>query len=831
MSVPVIQDALPGEDLLGIEPELLQQVDPGWLRRLNLYPGRTLTAPALQSEQLYRAGRLAILGQCVTQGVVKGLEVSADLTKSDPLLQVAPGYGISAAGEDVALLSTLSTNLSSLQVIDPGTGSVIAPFPQYIQDKSNNNFAGVLLLQPITGQVSGQVVDTGTGPIVVSGNLNASCDQDPEEYAFEDWQLIDGVRLVMVAWPSTSASLMLPSVNPAQTWRNRLAYTIFNAEMMLAPDDRLPWDMLGVPVALVGFDSSWNAQFVDRAAVVRSGGLARKRYALPGLSGGGAPFLVQPALAQARVLQLSEQLSALFGAPPPHITNFCQSFAFLPPCGVLPASALDFVKHIAPLFPTYWTLDVGPVHQEEIETALLSSMTALPLDVTQNESVQVLVPLPDAVYDPKILLIETVDPAFEDAVESAQIERDGVLQHRKAIQLEANTLSQALTGTQQAPPYDLDAGLSSLEIAGRDAQPYLPLQSEQFGTLSTPVNPGSDQVACTSIDIQSLLTTAQNYPYTLTQDSNGNPISLTLFSQDDWNDMAQNGLQHFINRIGAKVSKANDLLDLAFLTAQSDIYRFRQFILGATDATQLAVSPIVANIATGVSAAATATNLQNYLSSLLPATTTTPAPTTTKLNATGAAVPFVAKSVASNFALEVRPSVTAFQFSAPAVTATKLNLASTPSRALTSSVSASAFTQITPGTVAQPASPSDVLGQSPLVGAQLNVRTLTIAERLSNPPSQDGIFYSIGNRIAFLQLLADLEITIDDIPILVDQWPPTAATTTTPPPTTTPAPSLSVSTLPLGALPTFAYFKFNPSHRYVCRPNAIHQFAQRQRPR
>src|SRR5271165_6002431 len=114
MSVTVIQDALPGEDLLGIEPELLQQDDPGWLHRLNLYPGRTLTAPALQSEQLYRAGRLAILGQCVTQGVVKGLEVSADLTKSDPLLQVAPGYGISAAGEDVALLSTLSTTLGSL---------------------------------------------------------------------------------------------------------------------------------------------------------------------------------------------------------------------------------------------------------------------------------------------------------------------------------------------------------------------------------------------------------------------------------------------------------------------------------------------------------------------------------------------------------------------------------------------------------------------------------------------------------------------------------------------------------------------------------------------
>ncbi len=218
MSATLIQDPLPGEDLVGIEPELLQQVDPGWLHRLHLYPGRALTAPALLNEQLYRAGRLAILGQCVTQGVVKGLELTANLTyinpatkKVDPLLQVAPGYGISAAGEDVALLSTLGTTLSQLLVIDPQLGSVIAPFPGYAKDGGNNSYAGVLLLQPITGQVNGQAVDTGTGPLIVSGNLGASCDRDPEEYAFEDWQIVDGVRLVMVAWPSSPSTLMLPS--------------------------------------------------------------------------------------------------------------------------------------------------------------------------------------------------------------------------------------------------------------------------------------------------------------------------------------------------------------------------------------------------------------------------------------------------------------------------------------------------------------------------------------------------------------------------------------------------------------------------------------------
>ena len=801
MSATLIPDALPGEDLLGIEPELRQQVDPGWLHRLNLFSGRTLTSPALQSEQLYRAGRLAILGQCVTQGTVKGLELSADLTASEPAFQVAPGYGISATGEDVALLRPLQTKLKNLQVIDPQTGDVLATFPGYANDPSHNNYAGVLLLQPVTGQVSGASIDTGTAPLIVSGNLAASCDQDPQEYAFEDWQTVDGVRLVLVAWPPSPTTLMLPSVTPAASWRNRLAYTIFNAEMQLGPEDRLPWDMLGVPVALVGFDSGWNPQFVDRAAVVRAGGLPRRRYVLPADPAAPGPLLVQPALAQARVSQLSEQIGPLT------LTSLVPSFAFLPPCGLLPAQAIDFEHHVAPWFPTNWTIQVGPIHQEEIETALLAGMTAMPLDVTQSESVEVLVPLPDALYDPRILLTEIVDPAFRQAVDSATQERAGVLQHRKAIQQEANAQSQALTGNQQALPYDLDAGLTSKEIDDRDAQLYSPTDSETFGTTAfSIVSPGLEQVDYFSNDIQSLLDAAGNAPYTIANDGNGKPLAspLPLFSPDDLNDMAQNGLQHFIDRINAKVSRANDLLDLAFLTAQADIYRFRQFILGSADATRLAVSPIVANIATGESAAATATNLQTYLSSILPAA---PAATTPTPNPAGAAPLAAATSRALSLPTTLKQNVLT-TLSGPAIQAQPQAFLSATapiaSRFANLAVSQSGLSQVSTGTTGQAATTGDVLGQSALVGAQLNVRTITIAERMQTTPSQDGIFYSVGNRLSFLQLLATLEITIADIPILVDQWPP--ATTPAPPASTAPAPPVAAA-----SYPTFADLKSTPA--------------------
>ena len=782
MSATLISNPLPGEDFIGIEPQLLEQVDAGWLHRLSLFTGRALTATALQSEQLYRAGRLAILGQLVTQGTVKGLELSADFTAADPVLQIAPGYGICATGEDVTLVRGMRTTLGSLQVVDPLSGAVLAPYPNYIANPANTLTAGVLLLQPITGQVSGAAVDSGSQPQIVSGNLGASCDQDPEEYAFEDWQIVDGVRLVMVAWPS---GLALPALTPSVSYRNRLVYSVFNAEMALGPDDRLPWDLLGVPLAVIAFDAAWKPLFVDRSAVVRAGGLRRNRYVFPAQAGGaGAPLLVQPALAQARVAQLAEQISAT-----PGLTSLVPAFGLLPPCGVLPAASLDFTNHIAQWLPSTWTVNAAPVLLEEMETALLSGMTAQPLDATRNETVDLLIPLPDAVYDTNVLVTETLDPAFQTAVNNATTELAGALQHRKAIQQEANALAQVVTGASQTPPYDLSAGLTAPEIALRDAATYTPASTETFGTVFS-------NNACQSTDYQGLIAAAGQPPYTITVDGNGNPLKtpLPLFSTADMSDMAQNGIQHFINRINNKLSQANDLLDLAFLTAQSDIYRFRQYVLGATAATALAVSPIAAEIATGESAVSTAANLQNYLSSILPAK-----PVTT---ATGAVPQMRLLSInytqtAQTVSASPRPASVSTSYS-PTLFKTSLATSKTVAgqTLLASAARETVFVPSSPGSAAQPASTSDVTSESPLVGAQLNLRTLSIAERLANPPSQEGLFYALGNRIALMNLLADLEITIDDIPILVDTppLPPgvTATTTTTTPPSasTTPAPAL-----------------------------------------
>ncbi len=76
MPTTPITDPVSGESLVGTEPQLLQQVDPGWRHRLNLFTGRALSDTALDNEQAYRGGLLATLGQSVSAGTVSGLALS-----------------------------------------------------------------------------------------------------------------------------------------------------------------------------------------------------------------------------------------------------------------------------------------------------------------------------------------------------------------------------------------------------------------------------------------------------------------------------------------------------------------------------------------------------------------------------------------------------------------------------------------------------------------------------------------------------------------------------------------------------------------------------------
>ena len=120
--------------------------------------------------------------------------------------------------------------------------------------------------------------------------------------------------------------------------------------------------------------------------------------------------------------------------------------------------------------PSTWDISAAPVRVEELEAALQTGMLAAPLDPASSEQVEVLVPLPDVLYDPNVLVSETVAVDFQNELDSATSQRNTALRSRKSIQIELNTL-QIVLGPNAPQPnpnlLDLNAGLTPDEQTGR----------------------------------------------------------------------------------------------------------------------------------------------------------------------------------------------------------------------------------------------------------------------------------------------------------------------------------------------------------------------------
>ena len=89
MKVFPLHNTARGEQILGIEPPIAPQVRPGWLRRLNFYAGRSLSAGALEVEQNGLTGQIALAGQLIAPGIINGL--TAALEQDAPPVDAPPG--------------------------------------------------------------------------------------------------------------------------------------------------------------------------------------------------------------------------------------------------------------------------------------------------------------------------------------------------------------------------------------------------------------------------------------------------------------------------------------------------------------------------------------------------------------------------------------------------------------------------------------------------------------------------------------------------------------------------------------------------------------------
>ncbi len=436
MKVFPIDDPVQGEQVLAVQPGIKRYPKADWRQRLQYFSGRALTHTALRLEQLGRTGHLASLGQAVSPGVVQGLEPQAVPSSEGVLIEIAAGMGIAASGEIIHINRNQQVSLDAIRVYAPAAvlegegqegayrlGDTLgalrtagAALPQ----------AMILILQPVAVEHFSQ--EPSSDP----------CDYDPSDEAFENWQWVDGCRLLLYAWDSELGPL------PAQgDWRrNRLAYAIFDYERGL-PEGAYPsWTILGVPIALIGLNETLNFQFMDRGSVVRLGGGAR---------GGQAP--VTPAgdrfLWQAQFEQFNEHLldwiMTTSGLEPADLQAEAE-FRHLPPVGVLPRQAVDPRQQVQHFFPPGYSVQALAIPHEQLDLAIKESAALLPYDLNTPDMVEVLVPVPQQHFDPGLLEVAVIDPEFEQAVARLTVLRDEWLGRRLIVRKKASVLFQAIKG-------------------------------------------------------------------------------------------------------------------------------------------------------------------------------------------------------------------------------------------------------------------------------------------------------------------------------------------------------------------------------------------------
>lgn len=474
-----IIDPLPNEQVVAISPapddSPSAERSRSGRRRLNLFTGRALSHQNLQLEQTYRDTHLALLGQQRSPGVVEGLEATiirrpvptdatTDAATDNPLndrLLIEAGIGLSQQGEELRLAARHEVRLGDLSVYAPpevlsGTDTTLGDgnsplearrLGDSLQTLVNRGItlpqAGIVVFQPITTESSGAEASRDPCQIDVAG------------LAFANRQLIEGARLIFYAWPTEW--LALPTLETAtgtaeaaavNRWRSRLAYSIFRRELSAS----MPWAARGVPIALLGFDATWQGLFSDRYAVVRQGGRARHRAI--SVPGSGNPFLWQ-----ARIEQFAEQLGELnlSQIPPEQLADY---FAWLPPVGGLPNYLLKNLALPAEtasnpaarsqlFFPTGYRVEAAPIPEEQLDLVFRESASLLPYDTVSNDAssqVKLLVPVPQKLYDPNLLKFESLDPEFTLTLNRFINRRAAVLHRRQLLRDRANLLQRAITG-------------------------------------------------------------------------------------------------------------------------------------------------------------------------------------------------------------------------------------------------------------------------------------------------------------------------------------------------------------------------------------------------
>ena len=250
------------------------------------------------------------------------------------------------------------------------------------------------------------------------------------------------------------------------------------------------------------------------------------------------------------------------------------------------------------------------------------------------------------------------------------------------------------------------------------------------------------------------------------------------FFAADFADLAEGGIDGFVAAVEARLKATNDAVDTGFVRARADIYRVRQFMLGADAASRLVTSPALADIASrDEGARATSADLSLFLKNVNqrdteptgggpaagvpPATTAGPAAAGRSLFISPldfttvrplAAATAAAMTPTPVFALSAQPVMT-FNLAATAAGVQAAAVAPTmvavqPSALFTAQSFAGA------AAVRREFAGSDIQRQLWLPGAV--ERTLSVAERLKPSPAVEAYQAALAGKFAAINAIAGL---------------------------------------------------------------------------
>jgi hypothetical protein len=305
------------------------------LRTPNYVNGRLLHAEDLHADQEATLGRLIRLGQAAGAGIVSGLTVQ-QVAGSSNSIQVSPGVGLNPRG-DVIFLEANPVTLSL--VLEPevstvaGSGGLFQPCEIATSGEQVVIDAGAYLLTVIP--VSRM---EGSTPITTPASRGNTVE------CAAKW-VVEGLEFKAIRLNDFGDG-GVDAANNAATLRNRLAHWClgrtafgifpatdgdgaYNGLDLLSADDRTPCDL---PLAVFYWAGDNGIQFVDMWA-------ARRRitpaYVAP--AWGGMLGEQRPIEGEARLIQFQNHLDYLIRTGTPGSLAATNSFAYLPPCGFVPA--------------------------------------------------------------------------------------------------------------------------------------------------------------------------------------------------------------------------------------------------------------------------------------------------------------------------------------------------------------------------------------------------------------------------------------------------------------------------------------------------------------